>query len=129
MSGWDDAVFSDDDNVEFLDECDDLEGADLVQALVDACTIALNADRPEGDRTPDAEYSIGLCAATVAAIWSGAPFTAASTADEHPYIRRGIGQCPDELQEVALQLLDRELEEEDGLDAPDGLETFVEALS
>ena len=128
MSSWDTDVFTDEANVEFLDECDDLEGALLVQALVDATTIALNAERPGDREDADSDFANGLCAATIAAIWAGAPFASATTADDHPYIREGIGQCPDSLQEVALQLLDRELE--DGPeDAPDGLETFVEALS
>ncbi|MGO1948599.1 MAG: DUF4259 domain-containing protein [Mycobacteriaceae bacterium] len=127
MSTWDDTVFAEESNAEFLDDCDDLEGEDLVQALTDASTLALNTEGAgTGSGNPDLDN--GLCAATVAAIWSGAPFTAATTADEHPFIRERIGQCPDTLQEAALQLLDRELEEA-GEDAPDGLETFVEALS
>ena len=128
MSSWDTTVFTDESNAEFLDECDDLEGADLVQVLVDATTIALNGERPDDGEDADPDFANGLCAATIGAIWAGAPFASASTADDHPYIREGIGQCPDALQEVALQLLDRELEEGPE-DAPDGLEPFVEALS
>lgn len=135
MSTWDETVFADDCNADFLGECDDLDGDALVGALTDACTLAVGEAEAgaagmagtEGAGV-SADYLNGLCAATVAAIWSGAPFTTASVADEHPFLREGIGQCPDGLQEVALQLLDGELEAA-GDDAPDGLETVVEALS
>lgn len=123
MSTWDESVLTDEAATDFLDECDDLEQADFVAALVDATTVALNH---AGRGTAD--FRTGLCAATVAAIWSGAPFTAADAVDAHPHIRTGIGECPEELEAVALQLLDRELETT-GDDAPDGLETAVEALS
>lgn len=122
MSSWDEAVFADENSVEFLAECDELDGADLVRALEDACTVALNHAEPG-----DADHMTGLCAATVASIWCGAPFTAAEVADDHPLVRSWIGECPDELREVALQLLDRHLETL-GDGAPDGLETSVEAL-
>jgi hypothetical protein len=123
MSTWDNSVFAEEAATDFLDECDELDRSDFVAALVDACTVALNhAARGSSD------FRTGLCAATVAAIWAGAPFTAADAVDDHPQIRSGIGECPEELQEVALQLLDRELETT-GEDAPEGLETFVEALS
>jgi hypothetical protein len=128
MSTWDETVFADDGNADFLADCDDLEGEALVGALQDACTLALDSDAADEGRAVDPDYINGLCAATVAAIWSGAPFTSASVADEHPFIRAGIGQCPDTLQEAALELLDAELDSA-GEDAPDGLETAVEALS
>lgn len=128
MSTWDETVFADDTNADFLADCDDLEGEALQTALQDACTLALDSDAADEGRAVDPDYINGLCAATVAAIWSGAPFTSASVADEHPFIRAGIGQCPDSLQGIALELLDAELEAA-GEDAPDGLETAVEALS
>ncbi|MEJ6549442.1 DUF4259 domain-containing protein [Corynebacterium sp. USCH3] len=137
MSTWDETVFADDTNTDFLADCDDLEGDALASALQDACTLALDSGaRGQGGAgtagtagtTVDPDYINGLCAATVAAIWSGAPFTSAAVADEHPFIREGIGQCPDALQEAALELLDGELEAA-GDEAPDGLETAVEALS
>ncbi|AGP31391.1 DUF4259 domain-containing protein [Corynebacterium terpenotabidum] len=123
MSTWDDTVFADENNVDFLVECDELDERDLVRALQDACTVALNHATPG-----DADHTTGLCAATVAAIWAGAPFTSAEVADDHPLIRSHIGACPDSFQEVALQVLDGHLDAT-GEDAPDGLETYVEALS
>lgn len=128
MSTWDETVFADEANTEFLEDCGELDGDELTDALRDACTLALNTDVAGQGRGVEPDYINGLCAATVASIWSGAPFTAASVADEHPFIRGGIGECPEDLQDAALELLDGELEAS-GDDAPDGLETAVEALS
>lgn len=125
MSSWDETVFADESSTDFLTECDEVADDDreLVLALQDACTVALNHATPG-----DADHTTGLCAATVAAVWAGAPFTASDAVGEHPLIRARIGACPEGLQEVALQVLDAQLERL-GEDAPDGLETCVEALS
>ncbi|WP_459611007.1 DUF4259 domain-containing protein [Corynebacterium urogenitale] len=123
MSNWDEYVFHDDDNIEFLDELIDLEPTDLFEALEDAVTLALRHSEPG-----DVEYLNGLCAASVAAIWCGAPFSSASVADEHPFVREYIGQCSDKLQEQSSLLLDKELENQ-GEAAYEGLETFGEALT
>lgn len=123
MSNWDEYIFHDEDNVEFLDELVDLEPTDLFEALEDAVTLALRHAKPG-----DVEYLNGLCAASVAAIWCGAPFSSATVADEHPFVRHYIGQCGDILQEQSSLLLDKELENL-GDSAPEGLETFSEALT
>ncbi|WP_312097023.1 DUF4259 domain-containing protein [Corynebacterium dentalis] len=123
MSVWDEVIFQDEDNIEFLDELVDMDQQDIEEALEDAVTLALRHASPG-----EVEYSNGLCAASVAAIWCGAPFSSATIADEHPFVRQYIGQCSDSLQERANTLLDRELELR-GEDAPEGLETFSEALT
>ena len=123
MSSWDETVFSDETNTDFLDDCVDLEELDLMEMLEDACSSALNLARPG-----ETDYVNGLCAASVAAIWCGAPFSASDVVSDYPFIRRYIGDCPESLQEAALQVLDRELDDS-GADAPEGLETYVEALS
>lgn len=123
MSNWDEYIFHDDDNIEFLDELIDLEPTDLFEALEDTVTLALRHSEPG-----DVEYLNGLCAASVAAIWCGAPFSSASVADEHPFVREYIGQCSDKLQEQSSLLLDKELENQ-GEAAYEGLETFAEALT
>lgn len=123
MSNWDEYIFHDDDNVEFLDELVDLDQVDLFEALEDAVTLALRHAQPG-----DVEYLNGLCAASVAAIWCGAPFSSATVADDHPFVRQYIGQCDDKLQEQSSLLLDKELENQ-GESAQEGLETFVEALT
>lgn len=126
MSNWDHYIFSDEDNIDFLDELADLDEQDMMESLEDTVTIALR--QPD---TEHIEYRNGLCAATVAAIWCGAPFSAAIIADEHPFIRGHIGMCPDKLQELSLQLLDQETQRVEEAEDEDfeGLETFVEALS
>lgn len=123
MSNWDEYIFHDEDNIEFLDELIDLEPTDLFEALEDAVTLAWRHSEPG-----DVEYLNGLCAASVAAIWCGAPFSSASAADEHPFVREYIGQCSDKLQEQSSLLLDKELENQ-GEAAYEGLETFAEALT
>ncbi|MBC6795229.1 DUF4259 domain-containing protein [Corynebacterium sp. c9Ua_112] len=126
MSNWDELIFTQEDNVDFLDEVAELEGNEVAQALVDAVNLALRDGQPGS-----VDHSVGLCAATVAAIWSGAPFSVANVADDHPFIRAHIGQCPTNLQEVSLQLLDGEYERLSATEAVEAedLETFVEALS
>ncbi|MBC2682103.1 DUF4259 domain-containing protein [Corynebacterium anserum] len=123
MSNWDEYIFHDVDNVEFLDDLVDRDPADLFQAIEDAITFALRHAQPG-----DVEYLNGLCAASVAAIWCGAPFSSATVADEHPFVREYIGHCDETLQEQASLLLDKEIDRR-GDSAPEGLETFAEALS
>lgn len=123
MSNWDEWVFDNDDSIDFLDELVDLDVDEQAEALRDAITIAASQAEPD-----DAEYSVGLCSATIAAIWAGAPFSAARVADDYPFIRENIGYNAEELQDAAGEFLDAELERL-GDQAPEGLETFVEALS
>lgn len=123
MSTWDEHIFHDEDNIEFLDDLAELDPEDLFEALEDAVTLAIRHSAPG-----EVEYANGLCAASVAAIWCGAPFSSATVADEHPFVRAYIGQCSDSLQEQAGALLDKEMERA-GDDAPEGLETFAEAVA
>lgn len=123
MSVWDEVVFHDESNIEFLDELVDLDQEEISTALEDSVILALRHAEPG-----DVEFTNGLCAASVAAIWCGAPFSSAVIADEYPFVREFIGQCPDTLQEQASLLLDQELDSR-GDDAPEGLETFSEALT
>ena len=69
MSTWDSIIFSSDAVTDLLEEVSVLEDDDLSGALLDACRLAA------GDADDD-EARAGLGAATVAAIWSGAPFSA-----------------------------------------------------
>lgn len=123
MSSWDEYIFEEQDNEEFLDELVDLDEQDLYEAIEDAVNLGLRAGSHD-----DVEYLNGLCAASVAAIWCGAPFSTGAVTDEYPFIREHIGSCETSLQELSGQLLDKELERT-GDDAPEGLETYSEALS
>lgn len=123
MSNWDEYIFHHEDSLEFLDELIDLEQDELVQALDDAVTLASNHAHPG-----DTEYTVGLCAASIAAIWCGATFSSSTVADEHPFVREFIGQCPDGLQERAGLLIDAAMQSWED-EVPEGLETFAEALT
>lgn len=123
MSSWDEFIFEEPENVEFLEELTDLDDQDLFEAIEDAVNLALRATD-----TTDAEYLNGLCAASITAIWSGAPFSSSVVAGDYQFIREHIGNCESNLQELSAQLLDKELERV-GDDSFEGLETYAEALS
>lgn len=72
MSTWDEHIFTSDVNVEFLDELISLEEDDIIEAIRDAIVLATD----DSGATEDEEQN-ALAAATIAAIWAGAPFSAA----------------------------------------------------
>ncbi|AIG63779.1 hypothetical protein CATYP_02745 [Corynebacterium atypicum] len=117
MGAWDDRILGMDVVEDFLDELNELEDEEEVLAAVkDACVLAQSADASED------EYTIGLAAATLAAIWAGAPFSAGQIADTYPVIRNLIGYGTEEISETALDVLESAETEED-------LDVFLEALS
>ncbi|APT88411.1 hypothetical protein CFRA_02990 [Corynebacterium frankenforstense DSM 45800] len=116
MGAWDVKILGDDVNEEFLDELNDLDDDEVVEAVRDACVLAGSEEASEE------EIINGRAAATVAAIWAGAPFSAGAIADEHPFIRRLIGTDSEELSEAAGAVLEAAEVEED-------LEVYLEALS
>ena len=65
MGAWDDAIFSEEVNVDFLDELANLDEEDVLEAVEDACTVAVKQDSVSDDEVKNA-----LCAATIAAIWA-----------------------------------------------------------
>lgn len=117
MSAWDLAIFAEDTNEEFLDELLDLDDDVIVESVRDACLLAVN--QPE---VSEVERANGLAAATIAAIWAGAPFAAGDTAETYPYIRELTGSGDAVLSEAALELLEGEDTEHD-------IDQFIEALS
>lgn len=121
MSTWDSVIFNEDAVTELFEEVDGLEGDDRAEALLDACKLAV------GDATAEEERA-GLGAATVAAIWCGAPFSAGEIVNDNPFIREGIGACPEELREAASEVFDALI---DGLSDEDqeAVEDFAEAVS
>ena len=60
MSSWDQKIFSNDDNIDFLDEIADLDEEDILEAVRDAVLLA--ADQ---DSASDEERTNGLAAATI----------------------------------------------------------------
>ena len=117
MTTWDETIFSSDDNVAFLDELAALDDAEAVEAVRDAVTLAA-----QGDIETDEEESTGLAAATIAAIWAGAPFSAGKTVEDYPFIRDLAGSGDEDLNEKAAELLE-------GVEGDFDLDPFLEALS
>lgn len=117
MSDWDRHVFDDDANVEFLDEMSSLDDEDIVEAVADACFLATRQDH-----VSDEEQANALCAATIAAIWAGAPYSAGEVIDEYPFIKDLTGSGSEELREAAATLLEEVEDDED-------VEVYLEALA
>lgn len=82
MSSWDEDIFADEVNVDFLDELADLEDEEIVAAVDDACALAVS-----GEEQTEEEQRNALAAATIAAIWAGAPFSAGEVVEDYPFIR------------------------------------------
>ncbi|MDO4908639.1 MAG: DUF4259 domain-containing protein [Corynebacterium sp.] len=124
MTTWDIHIFNADENQDFLDDLanfyEDENYEDLVDTLVDICTLADSNGYANADEAANA-----ACAATIAAIWAGAPFSAAEAVEDYPFIK-GVGESPsDELIEHAGTVLEHVAEEEENYD----LDVFLEALS
>ncbi len=117
MSAWDVAIFNEEDNIDFLDELSDLDNDDIVEAVRDACLLVLRQPNVN-----EMERLNGLAAATIAAIWAGAPFSAGDVADAYPFIRELIGTGDESLREAAAELLESVEDDRD-------IEAFTEALS
>lgn len=117
MGAWDVAIFADENNVDFLDEMASLDSEDIVEAIEDA--VALVAS---GKAVNDEETANGLLAATIAAIWAGAPFTAGEIAENFPFVRELAGSGSEVLREQAATLLE-------DVDTEEDLEVYLEALN
>lgn len=117
MSTWDEEIFTTETNVDFLDELAELDDEGIVEAVRDAVLLATSEDGSSDD-----ELSNGYAAATIAAIWAGAPFSAGDVVSNYPFIRGLAGSGDEELDEKAAELLE-------GVDAEYDLEVFIEALS
>lgn len=120
MSTWDREIFSDETNADFLDELVELEPEEILEAVSDAVLLA------NGAGASDEEIANGRAAATIAAIWSGAPFSAGDIAESYPFIRSNPGEISEQIAEAAAALL--EAAAEDG-DTEADVDQFVEALS
>lgn len=120
MSTWDQEIFSDESNVDFLDELVDLEPEEVLEAVHDAVLLAA------GDAPSDEELANGRAAATMAAIWAGAPFSAGEAAEAYPFIRSNSGDISDQLAESAVAVLEAAAED---ADSDTDIDQFIEALS
>lgn len=117
MSSWDEEILSDEENIEFLDELLHLDDEDIVEAIEDACALGVGAGKISAQEERNA-----LAAATIAAIWAGAPFSAGEIVASYPFIRQLAGSGTENLNEAALELLE-------GVEEDYDLEPFIEAVS
>lgn len=117
MSTWDKEVFSAEVNVDFLDELSDLEPEDIVEAVRDAVLLAAQQEQAKPD-----EVANGRAAATIAAIWAGAPFSAGDIVDSYPFIRSMDAEVDEKLAEAAVTVLEN-------VDTEEDVDQFIEALS
>ena len=117
MSAWDQTIFAVDVNVDFLDELAELDEDAIVEAVEDICMLVA---RQSGASEDDCQNA--LCAATIAAIWAGAPYSAGDVAERYPFIRRHHGEVSEELGEAAAEVLETVSDDEE-------VEEFLEALS
>ena len=116
MSTWDEQIFTVDANTDFLDELVDLDFDEVFEAVRDAVLLAAKQDPSED------ELLNGQAAATIAAIWAGAPFSAGEIAETYPFIR----MRPDEMDEQWVESAAAVLEE---ADTEQDREQFLEALA
>ena len=121
MGAWDLTVLNEPDNEEFLDELATLEGEDLFTGVLDAVLLVTkqHSDRPE-DRT-NAEV-----AATIAALWNGAPYSASDAIENYPFVvdpDYDIDEDDmDTLREASVEVLE-------SADTEDDVDPYIEALS
>ena len=117
MSSWDEEILSDEENIEFLDELSNLDDEDIVEAIEDVCALGVGAGKISAQEKRNA-----LAAATIAAVWAGAPFSAGEIVASYPFIRQLAGSGTESLNEAALELLE-------GVEEDYDLEPFIEAVS
>ena len=111
------AIFNEDANVDFLDDLADLDFDETVQAVRDACLLAGDKDNATEEDIPN-----GQAAATIAAIWAGAPFSAGEIADTYPFLRASSVELDEKLIDVAVAILE-------DVDSEQDVDQFIEALS
>lgn len=116
VSGWEDTIFGIDNNIDLLDELADLDPGSIVEEVSDLVTIAAKQGA-EGE-----EQDHALLAATLLAIWAGAPFSDSELAQDYPFILSLRGKGDEDIREVAAELLENADSEED-------LDPYIEALS
>ncbi|MBN9644474.1 hypothetical protein ACFSSC_10930 [Corynebacterium mendelii] len=117
MEPWDLMIFNEDTSQDFFDELADLDGEEIVEAVADACALVTR-----DPNITDDDLLIGRAAATIAAIWAGAPYTAGEVVEDYPFIRELIGHGEEQMFTDACDILEAVEVEAD-------LDSFIEALS
>ena len=83
----------------------------------DACLLARDKDNASED-----DLLNGQAAATIAAIWAGAPFSAGETADTYSFLRASSAELDEKLIDAAVTILE-------DVDSEQDVDQFIEALS
>jgi len=111
------AIFDEDVNVDFLDDLAEMDFDERVEAVRDACLLARDKDNASED-----DLLNGQAAATIAAIWAGAPFSAGETADTYSFLRASSAELDEKLIDAAVTILE-------DVDSEQDVGQFIEALS
>ncbi|MBP3088730.1 hypothetical protein EML15_06145 [Corynebacterium sp. sy017] len=117
MSAWERNIFNEEVNIDFLEELNDLDEENVVEAIFDAVMLVRN----DVARTEEEQLN-GQAAATIAAIWAGAPYSSGEIIAMYPFIRDLIGAGDEQLRESAAAVLET-------VETDDDLESYIEALS
>ena len=117
MSTWAMAIFDEDVNVDVLDDLAEMDFDERVEAVRDACLLARDKDNASED-----DLLNGQAAATIAAIWAGAPFSAGETADTYSFLRASSAELDEKLIDAAVTILE-------DVDSEQDVDQFIEALS
>ena len=117
MEPWDLMIFSEDASQDFFDDLADMDGDEIVEAISDACALVTR-----DPNITDDDLLVGRAAATIAAIWAGAPYTAGEIVEDYPFIRDLIGRGGEQMITDACTILEAVEVEAD-------LDSFIEALS
>lgn len=123
MTAWDVEIFSRELASEFLEDLAQREDlSDIADAIYDAVTVA---SAPGTVAAADEE--LGLAAATVVAIWAGAPLSDHELVENYPFLRRSqLGNYDEDASE---ELLERAGALLDAVDSDVDVDAFIEAVS
>ncbi|AZA09826.1 DUF4259 domain-containing protein [Corynebacterium pseudopelargi] len=116
MSGWEAEVFEVESNIDLLDELADLDSESIVEEVSDLVRIAAE----QGAQAEEQDNA--QLAATLLAIWAGAPFSDRELAQDYPFILGLRGRGEEDIREIAAGLLEQVESDED-------LDAYIEALS
>ncbi|MDO4910273.1 MAG: hypothetical protein Q3972_00830 [Corynebacterium sp.] len=105
---WDSFIFSTPNNEDYLESLDHYfnEGypESVVENMLDTCLTVTDGDASEAD------LENAALAATITAIWLGAPYTIAEIVDQYPWIKNIGLEVDDELYDAAATVLERAAE-------------------
>ena len=121
MGAWDAEILNGEINEDFLEELSTLEGDDVVEGVMDAVLLV-----SKGNAETEQDIANGECAATIAAIWMGAPYSSSDATQTYEFIVDPGVEIADDVVEELTQAASEVLENsETELD----LDAYIEALN